>query len=267
MVTWSLTKKLQSSSGKKIAFSTNGAGSTRGQHARVLARNLSVVQRGGPGAVVVSRPTHGASHQRGARVAVTETAPSSGWLRGHVRSSLKIHYIVGGLQLQCPWIGPTQMCATDLELHRPWRRQHAASLHPPRRAPSRPCCQGVPILHPSIGGALQEQRMTRQGRSRYQRPTGTRLLFLPWVKSLFSKIAASYQNLVQWCRRVWRDRNTRVIEIRTRVEAQVSNDELRLISSDLVGISGWPRLNTSLLPRLWDVYVARWHVLQLLHRW
>jgi len=32
MVTWYLTKELKPSNGKKVAFSTNGAGSTGGQH-------------------------------------------------------------------------------------------------------------------------------------------------------------------------------------------------------------------------------------------
>jgi hypothetical protein len=32
MVTWSLTKELKPSSGKKTAFSTNGAGTTGGYH-------------------------------------------------------------------------------------------------------------------------------------------------------------------------------------------------------------------------------------------
>jgi hypothetical protein len=38
MVTWSLTKKIKPSGGKKTAFSTNGAGSNGGQHA-----NLSIL--------------------------------------------------------------------------------------------------------------------------------------------------------------------------------------------------------------------------------
>jgi hypothetical protein len=33
MITWSLTKDLKPYSGKKTAFSTNGAGSTGGYHA------------------------------------------------------------------------------------------------------------------------------------------------------------------------------------------------------------------------------------------
>ena len=43
MVTWSSTKGLKASSGKKIVFSTNGAGSIGGQH--VEEYKVSVKQR------------------------------------------------------------------------------------------------------------------------------------------------------------------------------------------------------------------------------
>jgi len=56
MVTWSLTKELKPSNGKKIAFSTNGVGSTGGQHVEECklihlyhsVQSLSPVDQGPP---------------------------------------------------------------------------------------------------------------------------------------------------------------------------------------------------------------------------